>query len=81
MSRRNRADSAEPQTVFVADDVPAREEHTDDRLRLLAGRLEDGYQRIDQAALAGHDVTAWETFWIKLLREYEHVCVEIERAA
>jgi hypothetical protein len=53
----------------------------DDRVRQLAERLEDGYARIDQAALAGNDVTEWETFWIKLLREYEHVCSELDRAA
>ena len=81
MGRRNRVASVEPTTTFVADDVPAFAELGDERLRLLAGRLEDGYQRIDQAALAGHDVAAWETFWIKLLREYEHVCVKLERAA
>jgi hypothetical protein len=67
--------------------MPARDELTagnsdlDDRLLLLAGRLHDGYARIDQAALAGDDVSEWETFWIKLLREYEHVCSELERAA
>jgi hypothetical protein len=37
-------------------------------------RLEDGYARIDEAALNGTDVSAWETFWLQLLREYEEVC-------
>ena len=60
---------------------PTAGTHADDRLRQLAQRLDDGYSRIDQAALAGNDVSEWETFWIKLLREYEHVCSELDRAA
>jgi hypothetical protein len=54
---------------------------TDDRREFLARRLDDGFQRIDEAALAGADVTEWESFWIKLLREYEDVCHQRERAA
>lgn len=81
MRRRHPNVSAEPQAAVVTDCVPACSDDPDERLGLLARRLEDGYQRIDQAALAGHDVSAWETFWVKLLREYEHVCAEMERAA
>jgi len=44
-------------------------------------RLDDGYARIDAAALSGSDVSEWESFWIRLLREYEDVCRELERAA
>jgi hypothetical protein len=51
------------------------------RRRLLERRLEDGYRRIDEAALAGGDVTEWESFWIKLLAEYEDVCREHDLAA
>ena len=51
------------------------------RRKSLEHRLDDGYQRIDQAALAGSDVTDWESFWIRLLGEYEDVCRELEEAA
>ena len=53
----------------------------EDRRQLLTRRLEDGYDRIDQAALAGNDVREWEEFWIKLLREYEQVCGDLKTAA
>jgi len=53
----------------------------DDRRRSLEQRLEDGFQRIDQAFLAGSDVTEWELFWIRLLGEYEDVCREWQVAA
>ena len=53
-----------------------------DRRRLsLARRLDDGYRRIDQAIATGADVSAWESFWIDLLREYESVCDELREAA
>ena len=44
-------------------------------------RLDDGYARIDEAALSGTDVSEWESFWISLLREYEDVCRELDKAA
>jgi hypothetical protein len=53
----------------------------DGRLRTLEHRLDDGYHRIDQAALSGADVSEWESFWLRLLCEYEDVCRELERAA
>ena len=53
----------------------------EDRRRSLQQRLDDGYRRIDQASLAGADVTEWESFWIRLLGEYEHVCRELKEAA
>lgn len=53
----------------------------DSRRETLERRLEDGYRRIDQAALAGADVSEWENFWIKLLGEYEDVCREHDLAA
>ncbi|HET9017364.1 MAG TPA: hypothetical protein VFN57_17315 [Thermomicrobiaceae bacterium] len=37
-------------------------------------RLEDGYQRIEQALVTGQDVTHWEDFWVQLLAQYEQVC-------
>lgn len=51
------------------------------RSEILVRRLEDGYRRIDQAIAAGSDVSAWETFWIDLLHEYEAVCDELQEAA
>lgn len=53
----------------------------DARRRALEDRLDDGYQRIDQAALTGADVSEWESFWLRLLDEYEEVCRELDRAA
>ena len=53
----------------------------DDRRNSLEQRLDDGYRRIDQASLAGSDVTEWESFWIRLLAEYEDVCRELQEAA
>jgi hypothetical protein len=47
----------------------------------LERRLEDGYERIEEAALAGADVAEWETFWLRLLREYEGLCRELDTAA
>ena len=51
------------------------------RRRTLEHRLDDGYQRIDQAVLGGADVSEWELFWLGLLGEYEDVCREIDQAA
>lgn len=51
------------------------------RLDSLERRLQDGYQRIDEAVLAGTDVIEWESFWLRLLREYEDVCRELDDAA
>ena len=53
----------------------------DSRRESLALRLHDGYVRIDEASLAGVDVTEWESFWTRLLREYEDVCREMDIAA
>jgi hypothetical protein len=51
------------------------------RRESLVRRLEDGYIRIDHLAMSGGDVREWESFWIKLLREYEGVCRELDSAA
>ncbi len=53
----------------------------DARRGSLERRLDDGYRRIEQSALAGADVTEWESFWIRLLEEYEDVCRELDIAA
>ena len=52
-----------------------------DRRESLEQRLEDGYQRIDQALRDGADIDAWEDFWIQLLGEYEAVCNDLGLAA
>ena len=52
-----------------------------ERRLTLERRLEDGYRRIEQALQDGADVTAWEDFWIHLLREYEVVCDDLSLAA
>ena len=53
----------------------------DTRRETLERRLEDGFLRIDEAAISGADVSEWESFWIRLLREYEDVCRELDAAA
>ena len=67
----------------VADDeaAPSSARRIESRRQSLERRLEDGYQRIDQAALVGADVTEWESFWIRLLGEYEDICREDDLAA
>jgi hypothetical protein len=55
--------------------------HLDDRRSTLENRLDDGYYRIDQAVLSGADVSEWESFWLRLLGEYEDVCRELAEAA
>ena len=47
----------------------------------LERRLDDGYRRIDSARLAGEDITAWEDFWIELLRQYECAVDDLSLAA
>jgi hypothetical protein len=47
----------------------------------LEQRLEDGYTRINEADTLGRDVSAWEEFWLSLLREYESICDELLDAA
>jgi hypothetical protein len=51
------------------------------RREALERRLEDGYERIEQALDDGADVAAWEDFWLQLLRDYEVVCDELSLAA
>ncbi len=53
----------------------------DARRSTLENRLEDGYDRIDQAVLSGADVSEWESFWLRLLGEYEDVCRDLDQAA
>lgn len=71
---------AKPPRPTDRDDSPAVSAR-ESRQQSLERRLEDGYRRIDRAALGGADVSEWETFWIKLLSEYEDVCRERDLAA
>jgi hypothetical protein len=64
---------------FLSSSLPSAD--PDARRRTLEDRLDDGYLRIDQAVLSGADVSEWESFWLRLLSEYEDVCREIDRAA
>lgn len=65
------------ETPRVAEPSSSLDAHRDS----LEQRLDDGYRRIDEAALSGADVIEWESFWIRLLREYEDVCRELDIAA
>jgi hypothetical protein len=64
-----------------ADNLSAECTNIEVRRASLERRLDDGYLRIDEAALSGTDVSEWESFWIRLLREYEDVCREQDLAA
>lgn len=47
---------------------------------VLAQRLETGYRMIADKRAEGFEVTAWEDFWLELLRRYERVCDELQGA-
>ena len=64
---------------FLSSSLPSTD--LDARRRTLEDRLDDGYQRIGQAVLNGADVSEWESFWLRLLSEYEDVCRDLEQAA
>lgn len=70
-------------TRVIAEGAPARRAELQlvEQRDSLQRRLEDGFLRIEQAELAGVDVGEWESFWLKLLREYEVVCRELDVAA
>ena len=53
----------------------------DDEATVLLKRLEDGYEKIEQAQANGRDTAFLEEFWINLLHEYEAVCDELQKAA
>ncbi len=61
-------------SVLLGTDLDARRSTLEDR-------LDDGFHRIDQAVLSGTDVSEWESFWLRLLGEYEDVCRELDQAA
>ena len=53
---------------------------TDRRMDLarLEFRLEDGWQKITEAAAKGQDTARWEDVWIRLLEDYERLYAGIE---
>ena len=63
------------------DTEPIQIDELRHRRTALERRLEDGFIRIEEAEVEGRDIGAWEEFWISLLREYELVCDELQRAA
>ena len=65
---------AAPSTAMTARDAVSDLEDLKRRRTALQLRLEDGYQRIEQALKDGKDVTRWEDFWIQLLYEYVRIC-------
>ncbi len=48
-----------------------RQAELETEIQRLVGRLEDGFDKISEAALNGQDTTRWEDVWIKLLADYE----------
>ena len=72
---------AQPRELTGDEGMPPLTQPHESRRQSLERRLEDGYRRIDQAALTGSDVSEWESFWIRLLGEYEDVCRESDLAA
>ena len=73
-NRRQQAAASQQQTTL--GDRAALVEHRES----LSHRLEQGYAKIERGLADGQNVTAWEDLWISLLREYERICDEIDRA-
>lgn len=67
--------------TIVSDMTSRTGSISDPRVRSLESRLEDGYVRIEQARERGEDVSAWEDFWIGLLRQYESTTLSLPDAA
>lgn len=72
---------AQPRDLAGGEAAMPQVQRLESRRQSLEQRLDDGYRRIDEAALGGADITEWESFWIKLLGEYEDVCRESDLAA
>lgn len=52
-------------------DHPPEPHHRVHEADVLERRLNDGWDRIEQAQRRGEDTAAWESFWIDLLHQYE----------
>lgn len=57
-----------------------RRPHDGSHLSTLEQRLNDGYERIEQALQRGEDVESWTDFWMSLLKEYEEACKVLPEA-
>lgn len=68
---RSHVGTNQPGVRLIRQEAPPYLATLDDSLGTLERRLNDGYVRIEQALAQGQDVTAWEDFWIELLRQYE----------
>ncbi len=51
------------------------------QLVMLERRLDDGYRRIEQAHASGQETSAWDSFWIELLHQYESFADDLALAA
>jgi predicted nucleic acid-binding Zn-ribbon protein len=70
--------------MIAAEEMSVEPVQLDDLRRQkarLEQRLEDGYERINDAEALGRDISAWEEFWLTLLSEYESICNELLDAA
>jgi hypothetical protein len=61
--------------------VRSRRSQATTEMGSLEQRLNDGYERIEQALARGEDVSAWEAFWIDLLHQYEEASNPLSEAA
>jgi hypothetical protein len=61
--------------------VRSRRSQAPTEMGSLEQRLNDGYERIEQALARGEDVSAWEAFWIDLLHQYEEASNPLSEAA
>lgn len=71
--------STDPVSASAHPRVRDEMAHLSAKRDLLVGRLENGSRQIEELRSAGTDVDAWEEYWIRLLRQYEQVCDELER--
>lgn len=63
--------------ITSISEIPA----SSSNLAVLERRLDDGYERIEQAIARGESVSHWEDFWLDLLHQYEAACVQYDEAA
>lgn len=42
-------------------------------LQRVEERLEAGYRKIELTAASREDIAQWETLWLRLLDDYEHI--------
>jgi flagellin-specific chaperone FliS len=59
---------------------PLRKANLIQNVRQLERRLNDGWDRINQAEQRGDDAEAWIDFWIELLHQYEAAWDDLSEA-